>query len=224
MKKILDIKPLDIIPFPKGFIIVKGDRRDADGNFRVSFMGYDISSNQLTHITKSVYLLNKLGSAYKSIADQIGDYVSCAVAILPNKKVHVVYPTGEMGTFDVDGTLLWTGDLIYHDSPVRSAAVDDKYIWCTVPKHNSIIRYSPTLKKVDFRIGGEKSSVFSKPMSVCKIDNYLYICNKGSSSINRVDLSNFVVSDYRNFDEPVLRYFETMGTEVVVLSSGVYIL
>lgn len=224
MKKILDIKPLDIIPFPKGFIIVKGDTRDENGNFRVTFMGYDISSNQLTHITKSVYLLNKFGSAFKSISDQIGDYVSCASVTLPNKKVHIVYPTGEMGTFDSDGTLLWTGDLIYHDSPVRSAAVDDKFIWCAVPKHNSIIRYSPALKKVDFRIGGDNSSVFGKPMSITKSENSLYICNKNSCNISHVDLSNFVVSEYRAFDEPVLRYFQILEHEVVVLSSGVYIL
>ncbi|MEG1614835.1 MAG: hypothetical protein RR343_05065, partial [Oscillospiraceae bacterium] len=215
---------LDIIPFPKGFVIVMGDSRDSKGNFKVTFKAFDFALNELTHITKSVYLLNKFGPAYKSIADQIGDYVSCAAGILPNKKVQIVYPTGEMGTFDVDGTLLWTGDLIYHDSPVRSAAVDDKYIWCTVPKHNSIIRYSPTLKKVDFRIGGEKSSVFGRPMSICKVDNNLYVCNKGSLNISCVNLDNFVVSEYKTFDEPVLRYFQTLNKEIVVLASGVYIL
>jgi len=224
MKQILDIKPLDIIPFPKGFIIVKVDGRDSQGNLKITFLAFDISSNQLTHSTKSVYLLSKFGPAFKPISEQIGDYISCAVGILPSKRIHVVYPTGEMGTFDVDGTLLWTGDLLYHDSPVRSIAVDEKFIWCTVPKHNSIIRYSPTLKKVDFRIGGEKSSVFGKPMSISKINNYLYVCNKDSHSISQVNLENFVVSEYKKFDEPVLRYINIQDVEVVVLSSGIYIL
>ncbi|NCC86255.1 MAG: hypothetical protein EOM05_00080 [Clostridia bacterium] len=224
MKQIIDIKPLDIIPFPKGFIIVKVDGRDSKGNLKIAFLAFDISSNQLTHSTKSVYLLTKFGPAFKSISEQIGDYISCSAGILPNKRTHVVYPTGEMGTFDVEGTLLWTGDLIYHDSPVRSIAVDDKFIWCCVPNYNSIIRYSPSLKKVDFRIGNEKSNVFGKPMSISKVDNHLYICNKNSHSISQVSLENFAISEYKKFDEPVLRYINIQNVEVVVLSSGIYIL
>ncbi|MGI6267543.1 MAG: hypothetical protein ACOYJN_00260 [Acutalibacteraceae bacterium] len=224
MKQILNIKPLDIVPFSKGFIVVIADGHDSQGNLKISFLSYDISSNKLAHSTKSVYLLNKFGSNFNIISEQISDFISCAVGIFPNKRIHLVYPTGEMGTFDSDGTLLWTGDLIYHDSPVRSIAVDDKFIWCTVPEHNSIIRYSPLSKKVDFRIGGENSKVLKRPMSVLKIDDALFVCNKDSNNISKISLDNFVVNVYKAFEEPVLRYLTIQGYEVVVLSSGIYIL
>jgi hypothetical protein len=129
-----------------------------------------------------------------------------------------------MGTFNGSGILIWTGDLLYRGSPVRSTAVDGKFIWCAVPNHNSIIRYSPSLRKVDFRIGGTDSNTFSKPMAVFNYDNTLYISNKNSCSVNCVDLSTYVVSDYKHFEEPVLRFFKVDDSQVAVLSSGVYIL
>lgn len=224
MKQIFNFKPLDIIPFQKGFIIVKIDGKDSKGHLKIGFYTFDIATNTINHSTKSVYLLNKFGHSFSPIVDTIGDYISCSCGILPNKNVHIIYPTGEMGTFNNDGTLIWTGDLLYHDCPIRSLAVDDKYVWCTVPNYNSIIRYSPSLKKVDFRIGGKDSQVFGKPMSISKYNNDLYICNKNSMNITKVNLENFIVSKYKSFEEPVLRYLYIQDKEFVVLSSGIYLL
>lgn len=224
MKQIFSFKPLDIIPFQKGFIFVRVDGKDNNGNIKIGFYTYDISTGRVNHSTKSVYMRSKFGNAFKPIVDTIGDYISCAASTLENKKIHIVYPTGEMGTFDHDGNLVWTGDLLYHECAIRSLAVDKKHIWCAVPNFNSIIRYSPINKKVDFRIGGEQSKVFGKPMAISKYDNSLYVCNKNSCNITAVNLDNFVVTEYRAFDEPILRYFRTKNKEVVVLSSGIYIL
>lgn len=224
MKEILPIKPLDIIPFQKGFLIVSAEGKDADGNVKLAFMAYDTTTGKLNPVTKSVYMLNKFGTAYKEIVEQIVDYVSCSTGFLGNNLTHIVYPTGEMGTFGKDGTLLWTGDLMYHDSPVRSIAVDGKYIWCAVPDQNCIIRYSLNLKKVEFRIGGTKSNVFDKPMSVYKSDNLLYVCNKNSCNIKTVNLDNYEVHDYKLFDSAVLRYFQVNNMEIVTLSTGIFII
>ena len=92
-----------------------------------------------------------------------------------------------------------------------------------MPEHNSIIRYSP-LSKGRFQNSGENSKVLKRPMSVLKIDDALYVCNKDSNNISKISLDNFVVNVYKAFEEPVLRYLTIQGYEVVVLSSGIYIL
>lgn len=223
MKKIMDIDIVDLIPFSKGLLIARKDVL-ANGSVRVSFISYDVKLAQAMPITKGVYLLNKFGSSYKPIAEQIGDYVSCDVAVMPNKHVFVVYSSGETGHFDEDGKLVYTGDLFYKDCPVCCAAADGKYIWCTVPDNNSVVRYSPSAGKVVLRIGGDRSTAFSRPIHVSNYDDKLYICNHGSNKIRTISLSDFSVEDYKVFEEPVYRYIRTCGIETAELESGVYIL
>ena len=74
------------------------------------------------------------------------------------------------------------------------------------------------------RIGGENSAAFSRPVSLSKYGNELFICNAGSYKIRTVNLKDYSVRDFRTFDEPVRRYVRTCGKEIVQLDSGVYIL
>lgn len=224
MKQLFKGKPLDIILYPGGFVLVLTARDPLSGTRKPLFKFFDLNHGKVRDIEKDDYLNAKFGPAYDEITSQIKDYVSCAVTSYKNKLIHVVYPTGELGTFDYTGTLIWTGDLTYHDSPVRSCAVDGKFIWCAVPDQNAVVRYSPKLERVDFRIGGINTTAFGRPMAVTIYDDNLYVCNKTSNNLKIVSLDNFVVTDYRNFEEPVLRYLQFKNKEIVVLSSGVYIL
>ena len=81
MQKIVD-SVYDIIAFSNGIIFTK-KRVLENGTVKVNFYGYDIKRMQKTPVTKSVYLLNKYGSEYKKIAEQLGDYVSCDADIFP---------------------------------------------------------------------------------------------------------------------------------------------
>ena len=136
----------------------------------------------------------------------------------------MVYPTGEMGIFDYNGTLIWTGDLSYHGSSVRSCAPEENSIWCCVPDQNAVVRYSKKLQRIDFRIGGATTTDIGRPMSVSRIGNDLFVCCKTARAIKKISLTNYVTTDYKKFEEPVLRYMRVAGREVVVLTSGIYIL
>ncbi len=223
MKKLMDIDIVDIIPFSKGLIIARKDVLKS-GLVRVSFIGYDIKLERASPVTKGVYLLNKFGAAYKPIADQIGDYVSCDVAMMQNRHTAIVYTTGELGMFDENGVLAWTGDLFYKECPVCSGAVENKYLWFAVPDNNCVVRYSHAAQKVVLRIGGDSSTAFSRPVSLCNYDDVLYICNYDSYKIRTITLNNYSVSDYKVFEEPVYKYIRTCDREVVALNSGVYLL
>ena len=132
MQKIID-SVFDIIAFSNGIIYTRKKLLE-NGSARISFYGYDIKRMQKTPVTKSVYLLNKYGSGYKKIADQLGDYVSCDASLTPSKETVVVYPSGETGIFSQDGDMLWSSDLLYHDCEIQGAVCDERQIWSVVSK------------------------------------------------------------------------------------------
>lgn len=224
MKQLLNYLPLDIVPHPDGFIIVIPDGKDENGRTKISFRFYNFATRKVQRVKRSFYAQYKFGHGYIEIAQQIKDYITCSVCEGPEGYINVVYPTGEIGIFDLGGNLVFTGDLSYHDSPVRSCAPEDDYIWCCVPDKNAIVRYSKKLQRIDFRIGGADTTAIGRPMAVSRIGNTLYVCCKNSQNIKKIDLSNYVATDYKKFEEPVLRYMQVAGREVVVLSSGVYML
>ena len=80
-------------------------------------------------ITKSAYLLRKFGSAFQKISTEIPNFVQCDAAVLYDRRVLVIYPNGEAGIFDREGTLEWNGMFQYHDAPVKHLALEEKYFW-----------------------------------------------------------------------------------------------
>ena len=223
MKKILSIDIIDIIPYVNGILFVRKEEID-ENNIKVTFFSYDVREDSMKAVPKSVYLLNKFGSIYESVAHQLGDYVSCEAGILPGNSAFVIYPSGEMGLFSPKGELLKSGELNYHGSPARSVAVENNHIWCAVPKENCIVRYSTTAEKIVMRIGSENTDTFANPSSLCINNGALYVCNGDSMKISKVDLNTFAVSDYLCFDEKVYSYMVGCNKEIVVLESGVYML
>lgn len=222
VQKIID-SVFDIIAFSNGIIYTKKKELD-NGSVRVRFYGYDVKRMQGTPVTKSVYLLNKYGSEYKKIAEQLGDYVSCDADVLPTRQTVVVYPSGEMGLFSADGEMLWSEDLAYHDAEIRGAACDGRLIWSVVPDLNCVVSYSLSHKKFSMRIGSETSEAFQHPVSIARYNDELFVCNRDSNKVRTINLKDYSVSDFRIFDEPVYKYLRTCGKEIAVLESGVYVL
>lgn len=222
MQKIVD-SVFDIIAFSNGIIYTRKKMLE-NGSARVSFHGYDIKRMQSTPVTKSVYLLNKYGPEYKKIAEQLGDYVSCAADITPQKEVVVVFPGGEAGIFSPKGNMAWSSDLLYHNCEIQGAVCDERQIWSVVPEMNCVVSYSVSHKKFSMRIGSGDPATFDKPVWVSRYDDELFVCCEGSHKVRTVNLKDFSVNDFRIFDEPVTRYLRSCGKEIVVLESGVYIL
>ena len=223
MKKLMDIDIADLVPFSKGIIVARKDVTKS-GETRISYLTYDVKLERPTISTRGAYLLNKFGENFEKIAKQLSDVTYCDAAVLPNKHVAVTYTSGEIGLFNDKGELYWTGDLMYKGAPVSGVAAEGKYLWCTVPDGNCIVRYSPATENIVLRIGGDTSTAFLKPVSLANYDDTLYVCNYRSCKIRTVNLKDFTVSDYKLFEEPVYRYFKTNDRELVELDSGVYML
>ena len=223
MIKVVSLDILDLIGFPSGILFVLKENQDNDA-VKVSFYSFEIATKSIATVTKNAYLLTKFGSSYAPIAAQLGDYVSCDTAKLWNGQTIIIYSTGEIGIFDESGQIVRTTDLKYRNSPARDVAIDNNYIWSVVPEQNLIIKYSLLQNRVVMRIGGDESNTFSSPVAIAQYDNYLYICNSTACKINRVNLDNFTVEDYKYFDEPIYKYVRVDNYEFVILESGVYLL
>lgn len=221
MIKILSADILDILPIEVGFIIATRETLPT-GEATVATFVYDQEGARILPIKIGTYLECKFGAHYKNIAAILGDYITCASAVLKSGGAVALYPTGEMTFFDTDGTVAWSGELIYQDSPTKDIALDDTCFWSTVPEKNAIIRYSPVEKRVLLRIGGGSSTAFSEPVSITKIDNKLYICNKGNNKIRTIRLEDYAVKDYAVFNEPVYNFFKVGDKEYALLDSGIY--
>ena len=221
MTKILSADILDIIPLEIGFIIATREALPT-GEVTVATYVYDQDGARILPVKIGTYLEAKFGTEYKKIATTLGDYISCSSAVLKSGGVIALYTSGENVLFDVDGSVASSGELLYQDCATRDIAVDGTCFWSTVPYKNAIIRYSPVEKRVLLRIGGGSSSAFSRPVSVVKYDDKLYICNEGNYKIRTIRLEDYAVKDYAVFNEPVYKYFKVGDKEYVLLSSGIY--
>lgn len=223
MIKVVSLDILDLVGFSSGILFVLKENQNSE-TVKVSFYSFDLETKSIATVTKNAYLLTKFGSCFAPIAKQLGDYVSCDAAKLWNGDTFVIYSTGEIGIFDSQGNIIKTGDLTYRGYPARDVASDKNYIWCAVTEQNLIIKYSILQNRVIMRIGGKESDTFSAPVAVTEYDGYLYVCNKGSGKIVRVDLNTYNVEDYKVFDEAVYKYVRVNNNEFVILDSGVYLL
>jgi len=223
MKRIVNENILDIIPAGNGFIYAQ-KRHIPDDKIKISYTNYSIDSKSSHPTTKKVYLLSKFGGSYIPITNKLGNFLSCSAGVLHDKRIMVIYPSGDAGIFSPDGAMEWTGSLTYHEAPMKGILVYGKNIWCVSPEANAVICYNYINMKIDLRIGGGLVPAFHKPESITRYENKFYVSNLGSGKVRIVDVHNYSVNDYLKFDEPVYRYFRIKNAELVQLKSGVYLL
>ena len=75
----------------------------------------------------------------------------------------------------------------------------------------------------ELRIGGENSP-FSNPVSIFPAGSKLFICNKDSKDVWKLDTQNYKTELYYQFDEPIYDYKFIDKYEIITLESGIYLL
>ena len=223
MKRLMEFVPLDIIPYPDGFLYIareNGFKKQRS----IVFRAFEAGSMAFFNVSKKAYFMCKFGPAYEPICRQLSDLVTCEAARMGKNGSAVIYPGGELGFFSKAGELSSTAELCYHENFARSIAADSDGFWSVVPNGNSVIKYSPRLSRVVFRIGASNSSTFERPVFISRSESFLYVCNERGNNVRSVNMETYAVKDHRRFSEPVYRYFRSARQEFAVLSSGVYIL
>ncbi|MDO5015355.1 MAG: hypothetical protein Q4E28_05345 [Clostridia bacterium] len=221
MKQILSNVPLDTVLHPSGLCFVTLTDKLKK---RIGFNLFNFKTQRIVRIKKSDYLRFKFGPPFEEIKNQMKDYLTCSVETNSQGYINVIYPTGEMGIFNKNGLLVWLGDLAYHEKPVQSIALVNNDIWTVCPEENAIVRYKTALNRFDFRIGGKNAPVFSNPCQVRFYDDQLYVCCKDTGQIKTVQLNDFVIKNYLSFDSEIYDYIRYQDKEIVMLSTGTYII
>lgn len=224
LKKIVDDNIIDIVPFTYGFVYAKKETDDS-GNTRAAFYSYNAQTKKVEAVRRTGYLHTKFGENFEKIISEIGNFIFCDAVKLPVGGENIIlFPDSKMAVIDTNGEIIWEEELCYRESPVKGLTADDDCVWFVVPEKNSIVRFSPTARKVYTRIGGNETTTFDDPVGVTKTGNFLYVSCANSKKIRKIDLQTYSVRDYRVFDEPVYKFFRVLGKEYVLLKSGFYML
>ncbi len=214
----------DVMQYDKSKAVLVEKKPVIDAtHFKAAYYVINFDAKTKEVLTKGGYLLKKFGSAYNNIIRTIPNFVQCAAGILYDKRVLVIYPNGETGIFDREGNLAWSGILKYHDKPVFGLALEGKYFWTLCPQERCVIRYSSQTMQLDLRIGGADRSTFVDPTHISVDSSGIYVCSS-HNTVRRIDKSNFTVSDYLRFDEPIRQFFKFDDYAIAVMQSGTYLL
>lgn len=85
------------------------------------------------------------------------------------------------------------------------------------------MRFNINTMHAELRIGG-KNSPFNRPENIFIDGNFAYVSNGDSKNIVKVDLENYSVEEYLNFEEPVRAYVKSENFEFALLDSGLYVI
>ncbi|NLP47836.1 MAG: hypothetical protein GX345_02710 [Clostridiales bacterium] len=213
--------PLDTIPCPGGFIFLLKEK-SVSGQSVITFYRYDQDRHKAHRINKDEYLFVKFGKAYLPISKDLGNYVSCRCLPLKNGNLTVIDKKGVLRIYSDRGDLIGVEILDYHGAPFTSIVSYKNDFWASVPQKDCVVCYSPREESVMLRVGGSRSKTFKSPVCLHRLGDKLFVCSKGDFKVRQLDLNSLKVTDYAEFEEPVLNFFISGVHEYALLESGMY--
>lgn len=223
MLKISNKETIDIVMYSENKVIFVEKKLFGDlTQYKANYFILNFETGEKEVITKNAYLMRKFGSNYQKITESVANYVQCDCASLPNKNVLVIFPNGQTGLFDSNGSMKWNGTLKYNDKIVSGMAVDGEYFWSCCKDENCVIRYSSDNIKVDIRIGSKDAATFTNPDFVSADDDYIYVCCDGIK-VRKIDKSNFTVSDVKGSFIGLKKFYKIGKFSIICTSDGTYI-
>lgn len=223
MKKIYGDNSLSLFPLENGFLIVTKEDENTD-MVSVGYKLVDFSNYTLAPVTKDVYQQAKFGKNYKAFELQVRNYVTSKTVKLENGNVFAVNTDGEAKVMDKNGYVEWQGTVNYKGHAPADIAILGDTVWASYPHSNVLIRFNLSSMREELRIGGDGDNAFDKPEGLwIKADEKkLLVCCSGSKKILELDIKNYNLFEYAEFEEPVHEYIDIQSNEMVLLDSGVY--
>ena len=220
MQQVFEGRVYEIIKKPDGLVF--SYLEDViDDSVLVKFKMIDAKSGVVTDIAKNVYLLAKFGSNYKPAVDLTDNFITVKSVNLPSGKLFLCDKSGNCFLLDGDGSVLWTGVILYLDNPPSDIALYDNCVWACFSSSNVLIRFNISTMREELRIGGKRSP-FSGPRGIFIEGNTAIVSNSGSKSLTKVNLNTYSVEQYCEFDQNVRSYIKVGTHEFVLLESGIY--
>ena len=223
MEQLFEGKIYDILPTPGGIIFSYANKEYEDGTVEISYKMISFDSRRITDIAKNIYMINKFGNNYKALERLCENYVTAKSIVLPGGKVFLLHDDGKAQFVDSDGEPLWTGSLIYKNNIPSDIVLLEDGLWACYEKGNALMRYSLTTMRQELRVG-VNNSPFDGPCDLFEENGEVIICNKNSKKLLSLNLNDYNVLEYENFEEPLLQYVNVKGYRFVSLESGLYVI
>ena len=220
LKKIFEGEVYEMIKKPGGLIFSHLEEALSDELF-VKFKMLDTVSGTIKDITKNVYSLAKFGSNYRSAVKIVDNYITVKAINLPTGKLFLCEQSGSCFLLDTDGSILWTGSIMYKDCSPSDIALYDNCVWASFKDNNVLIRFNLATMREELRIGGERSP-FAGPRGIYIDENVAVVSNTLSNNLTKVNLDNFTVEQYYEFEKSVKEYIKVDNYEFVLLEDGIY--
>lgn len=222
MKQVLGSEAAGLLPLPNGFVIIT---KSIDGEKeKVGFKLISFDTYTMSTVSRKVFMLAKFGQNYPAFEMQVEDPVFCKVALLPDGRVFTATQDGRAKVMDENGYVTWQGTLRYNGQAADEIAVDGYDLWASFSNSNAIIYFNMRTMREELRIGGpDTKSLICGPEGIWLTShNSMLVCNSGSNNILEINLKDYTVSVYAEFNEPVHKFIKVNSNELVLLDSGVY--
>ena len=223
MKCIFEGKVLHMLPIPSGIVAAVLTDITEDGKMAVEYRMISLETAQIQRITNSVYLLAKFGASHKSAEMQVTNHLSCRTCPLPDGELLVVEDDFSAKVLDADGFAKWVGVVKYKGEAPADAVFDGKNIWASFTESGAIVRLDAASMREELRIGNKNGeNGFNSPTGIFAENEDLFVSNRDSHQIWKINTKTYEASEYMTFEEPVYAYCKCRGREVVLLESGIY--
>ncbi len=221
MKRLFSGKVFDLLLGANSVVFpyLKADMED--DKKAVFFKMVSLENYSVQDAPTSVYYLTKFGQNYPSALKFSEFIVEASAIVLNDGSLFVVNPDGSCGLIDINGEVIWKGEMKYKGSVPSSITLSQNELWASFKERDAIIRFSRKTLRSELRIGG-RGSLITGPESVFADGVNAYICLPSLKKIMKINLKTFQNEDYLFFEEPVHRFVKSGEKEFVVLESGLY--
>ncbi len=222
MKAVFSGEVYEVLPISNG-IIFSYCKDIIEEDTVVAYKMITFDNGRFTDVAKNIYQLTKFGNNYKAVAAQIGNYITAKSIILPGGKVFILFEEGKAQLFDADASPLWSGELKYRGFNATDITFHNNALWASFKDCNVLLRYNLATMREELRIGGSKSP-FDMPSGLFVEGDGVMVSNLGSKKLIEVNLNNYTVFEYEEFEEPVRQYVKVADNRFVILDSGLYLI
>lgn len=223
MKKLLDGKILQMLPVPNGVVAAVLTDITEDDKLVVEYRMISAETGEIHRVSKNVFLLVKFGPGHRAAEMQVNNHLTCCACVLDNGKTFIVEDDGSAKLLSEDSVAEWEGTVKYKDEVPSFITFDGKHIWVSFTEHNTLIRMDTSTIREELRIGGrEGDRNFSGPVGIYPEGEHIYVANKKSKKIWKINIKTFSAEEYLELDCDVYGYARSEGKEIVWLDDGIY--
>ncbi len=212
-----------MLPVPNGVVAAVLTEVTENEKFVVEYRHIAADTNEVQRVSKNVFLLVKFGAGHRAADMQVSNHLTCNACVLDTGKTFIVEDDGSAKLLSEEGVAEWVGTVKYKDEVPSGVAFDGKNIWVAFCENNSLVRLDVSSMREELRVGGrEGDKNFNGPCGLFISGKNLYVANKKSKKIWRINANDFSAEEYAETTKPVLGFCHCLQKDIVWFEDGIY--